>query len=96
MWITRQNAARRHIALFEPDGSTCSVLGITPGNGDQTMSDDTHESNGRRELPTECASCGSTINSEEWHPTASIIGDTGVHRIRLFCDEQCKNKWTDR
>lgn len=60
------------------------------------MEDETQQAPTSRELPTDCSNCGSTVDPEEWHPSASATDEAGVHRIHVFCDERCQEEWTER
>ena len=43
-----------------------------------------------------CATCGATLPKDEWCPTVTDTDAEGNLVIRTFCDQDCKNAWTDR
>lgn len=42
-----------------------------------------------------CANCGTTLPKDEWCPTVTETDDDGRLVVRSFCDEDCKDEWTD-
>jgi predicted nucleic acid-binding Zn ribbon protein len=41
---------------------------------------------------SDCAVCGTAIDTEEWHPVASRSAPEGT-RIVPFCSEACREQW---
>lgn len=52
-------------------------------------------SSGRADEPKICANCGSEIDTKEWHPLVTRTDDDGNFRVYAFCDEDCRDEWTD-
>ena len=44
----------------------------------------------------QCAICGATLPKHEWCPTITDTDAEGNLVIWAFCDQDCKNAWTDR
>lgn len=41
-----------------------------------------------------CAACGSTIDTTVWRPSTTRTADDGKPRMYMFCDEQCRARWS--
>lgn len=40
-----------------------------------------------------CATCGSRIDTTEWHPLATRVDDAGEFHVHAFCDAACRDAW---
>lgn len=56
---------------------------------DPTIAD---ESRGEGRAEKVCATCGTTIDASEWHPTRTTVD--GEVEVYLFCSEQCRDAWS--
>lgn len=50
-------------------------------------------SRGQGRVEKVCATCGSAIDTSEWHPTRTTIDDGDVE-VFLFCSEPCRDAWS--
>lgn len=41
-----------------------------------------------------CTHCGATLPVGTWHPATDVVED-GELKIYSFCDEQCRQTWSD-
>ncbi|WP_425492963.1 DUF7576 family protein [Halohasta litorea] len=46
--------------------------------------------------PTECATCGKTIDPSAWHPVATLFDDEGDFHLFTFCSVICRNRWVEK
>jgi hypothetical protein len=42
-----------------------------------------------------CTHCDERIDSEEWHPVATLRDEEGTAEIYAFCCEECRSAWLD-
>lgn len=42
-----------------------------------------------------CAACGAPLPRDEWCPTVTETDDEERLVVWTFCDEACKDEWTD-
>lgn len=42
-----------------------------------------------------CASCGTTLPKDKWCPIVTETDAEGDLVVRSFCDEHCKDAWTN-
>lgn len=65
------------------------------------MSDDEEQSvpsNAGRNLGEtfeNCAHCGTELSVNEWHPTVTTTDEQGELEVYSFCDDECKEAWSD-
>jgi hypothetical protein len=45
---------------------------------------------------TTCATCGASVETDEWHLAATTTTDDGAVQIRSFCDRSCRDRWRER
>ncbi len=42
-----------------------------------------------------CASCDRRIDTTQWRPASTGRDDTNRYQMYVFCDEDCRENWTD-
>jgi hypothetical protein len=42
-----------------------------------------------------CGSCGRRIDTTQWRPATTGRDDTGQYRVYVFCDEDCRDHWSN-
>lgn len=47
------------------------------------------------ELFEYCATCGASLPKNVWCPVVTETGSEGAPVLRSFCDDACKDAWTD-
>lgn len=50
---------------------------------------------GGADTPQTCATCGSQIDIDDWHPMVTEWDDDGTLRVYAFCDQDCKEDWAE-
>lgn len=53
------------------------------------------DSSVRADEPKTCANCGAEIDTTEWHPLVTRTDGDGTFHVYAFCDESCRNEWTE-
>lgn len=61
---------------------------------DDTVTTDREEPRDDSDHLTECAACGGTIVTTEWHAVRGVTDDDGDFRLYAFCDRDCRSAWT--
>lgn len=62
--------------------------------GDNEGGNGTDGASGRADRPETCANCGEPVDMENWHPVVTRR-ENGDFRVYAFCDEDCRDEWTD-
>ena len=49
----------------------------------------------RADEPKICANCEKQIDTMKWHPVVTRTDDDGRFRVYAFCDEDCRDEWSN-
>lgn len=57
------------------------------------MNDDDPSATAASGSPDRCATCGTSLEPGDWHPTVGYTDPDGTYRIDRFCSDACRDEW---